>query len=40
MKAMTAIAARKEKGFTLITVGVDTVMLGQVARKMLGQIRG
>lgn len=29
-----------EKGFTLITVGVDTVMLGQAARKMLGQIRG
>lgn len=28
-----------DKGFTLITVGVDTVMLGQAARKMLGQIR-
>jgi len=28
-----------EKGFTLITVGVDTVMLGQAARKMLGQMR-
>tara|TARA_R110002095_G_scaffold161803_1_gene140271 strand:- start:73127 stop:73876 length:750 start_codon:yes stop_codon:yes gene_type:complete len=28
-----------EKGFTLITVGVDTVMLGHAARKMLGQVR-
>ncbi|MFH1301963.1 MAG: aldolase/citrate lyase family protein [Planctomycetota bacterium] len=28
-----------EKGFTLITVGVDTVMLGHAARKMLGQMR-
>lgn len=28
-----------EKGFTLITVGVDTVMLGQAARRMLGQVR-
>lgn len=28
-----------DKGFTLITVGVDTVMLGQAARKMLGQLK-
>lgn len=28
-----------EQGYTLITAGVDTVMLGQAARKMLGQIR-
>ncbi len=28
-----------EKGFTLITAGVDTVMLGQSARKMLGQLK-
>ncbi|QDU13035.1 5-keto-4-deoxy-D-glucarate aldolase [Gimesia maris] len=28
-----------EKGFTLITVGVDTVMLGQGARKMLGLLK-
>lgn len=28
-----------EKGFTLITAGVDTVMLGQAARKMLGQFK-
>lgn len=28
------------KGFTLITVGVDTVMLGHAARKMLGQVKG
>tara|TARA_R110002095_G_scaffold127887_4_gene110826 strand:- start:1121 stop:1870 length:750 start_codon:yes stop_codon:yes gene_type:complete len=28
-----------DKGFTLITAGVDTVMLGQAARRMLGQMR-
>lgn len=28
-----------DQGFTLITVGVDTVMLGQAARKMLGQLK-
>ncbi|QDU08921.1 HpcH/HpaI aldolase family protein [Gimesia aquarii] len=34
-----AIKPYIEKGFTLITVGVDTVMLGQAARKMLGQLK-
>ncbi len=28
-----------DKGFTLITAGVDTVMLGQAARRMLGQLK-
>jgi len=28
-----------EKGFTLITVGVDTVLLGHSARKLLGQVK-
>ncbi|QDT99456.1 HpcH/HpaI aldolase family protein [Gimesia aquarii] len=36
---VNAIKPYIEKGFTLITVGVDTVMLGQAARKMLGQLK-
>ncbi len=28
-----------DSGYTLITAGVDTVMLGQAARKMLGQLK-
>lgn len=28
-----------DKGFTLITAGVDTVMLGQAARRMLGLLK-
>jgi len=28
-----------DKGFSLITAGVDTVLLGQAARKMLGQLK-
>jgi 2-keto-3-deoxy-L-rhamnonate aldolase RhmA len=38
---MTADAVRPyiERGFTLITVGIDTVLLGTAARQMLAQIR-
>jgi 2-keto-3-deoxy-L-rhamnonate aldolase RhmA len=38
--SVKAVQPYLERGYTLITVGIDTVLLGHAARQMLTQLRG